>query len=102
MPESHRSSTHRRLLILNAVLLGGLAAVSLAPPAGAQSQTPPRARGEYALVGGEMSHGDSNAVYVLDAANRELVALVWEDSRHQIVGIGYRDLANDLFVEPQR
>ena len=93
----------RGLVALNAVLLAALAAVSVAPRAGAQAQTPPnRARGEYTLVGGEVSGASSHAIHVIDAANREMVTLVWEHSRSSLSGVGYRDLAADLTLDTQR
>lgn len=101
MTDTKRTGPRRGLLALNALLLAALGAVTFAPSAGAQNAVP-RARGEYSLVGGVVSGANSNAVYVLDSANRELIALLWDDSRRQINGIGYRDLANDLFIEPRR
>ncbi|MCC5822797.1 MAG: hypothetical protein LAT64_05280 [Phycisphaerales bacterium] len=91
----------RGLVVLNAVLLAALVGVSVVPHAGAQNQ-PNRARGEYTLVGGEISGGNSNAIYVLDAANREMIALLYEPSRRLIQGVGYRDLATDLVIDTQR
>lgn len=101
MTHTKRNGPRRGLLTLNALLLAALGAVTLAPSADAQNATP-RARGEYSLVGGGVTGGNANAVYVLDSANRELIALLWDNSRRQINGIGYRDLANDLFIEPRR
>ena len=101
MTHSKPNGPRRGLLALNALLLAALGAITLAPTAGAQSTTP-RARGEYSLVGGTVTGANANAVYVLDSANREIIALLWDDSRKQINGIGYRDLANDLFIEPRR
>lgn len=92
------------LVVLNLVLLGVLALITLAPRAGAQlsDPNPTRARGEYTLVGGETQSGNANAIYVLDTANRELVALRWNASTSTLEGIGYRDLAQDVFAEPDR
>lgn len=102
MANTRRPIARRGLVALNATLLLALGAVTLAPKAGAQGQPAPRPRGEYTLVGGQVMGANSNAIYVLDAANRELVTLMWDDSRKQIHGIGYRDLANDLIIDPQR
>lgn len=96
-----RPGVPRTLIALNLALLAALGGVSLAPRAGAQNQLD-RARGEYTLVGGMISGGNSNAIYVLDAANREMIALVYEQSRRTVQGVGYRDLATDLIVDPQR
>ncbi|MCA9302569.1 MAG: hypothetical protein KC996_00455 [Phycisphaerales bacterium] len=92
------------LMALNLALLSVLALITLAPRAGAQPSDPsaPRARGEYTLVGGQTSSGNSNAIYVLDTANRELVALRWNPNTSSLEGIGYRNLAQDVFAEPDR
>lgn len=92
------------LVVLNLALLGVLALITLAPRAGAQLSDPTaqRARGEYTLVGGQTSSGNSNAIYVLDTANRELVALRWNPNTSALDGIGYRNLAQDVFAEPDR
>lgn len=94
------------LVVLNLVLLGVLGAVTLAPGAGAQplrgDTQNPRVRGDYALVGG-VSLGDNAAtVYVLDSANRELVALRWNDSTKSLEGVGFRDLVRDANSDPDR
>lgn len=79
------------LIALNATLLVVLGIVSIA-----QAQPGARARGNYAMVGGEfLGGGGGNAVYILDAANQELIAVKWDDSRKVLDGIGYRDLSKD-------
>lgn len=94
--------TTGRLVALNAALLAILAIVTLAPPLVASGQQATRARGRYTMVGGEIQGGNSNAIYVLDAANQEMVALRWDDSRKTLLGIGYRDLNDDAQVRPGR
>ena len=92
------------LIVLNVVLLAGLGLVSLSPFAGAQSgmdQTN-RARGEYSVVGGATIGGVSSVIYVLDTANRELIALGWNDSTKSLEGVGYRDLSRDSSSDPDR
>ncbi len=92
------------LIALNVALLGGLGLVSLAPFADAQG-TPGqinRARGDYAVVGGATIGGVSGVIYVLDTANRELIALGWNDSTKSLEGIGYRDLSRDASSDPDR
>jgi len=98
------ASTRHRLIALNAVLLLALGAVTFAPHATAQSREngPMRPRGEYTIVGGEVTGANANALYVLDSANREVVGLLWDESRRQIRGLGYRDLAMDLLADPER
>lgn len=88
-------------MVLNAALLLVLGAVTFAPSAGAQSDSS-RPRGEYSVVGGEVTGSNTNGIYIVDSANRELVALLWDDSRRQLNGIGYRDLATDLIADPER
>lgn len=103
-PPKPTPSTRRNLIALNAVLLLALGAVTLAPSATAQNRDAGliRARGEYTVVGGEVNGATSNAIYVIDATNREMVGLLWDDSRRQIKGMGYRDLAMDLLADPER
>jgi len=100
-PHTPRPRFRRPLLALNAALLCACLAVTLAPTAGAQNQTT-RARGEYTMVGGEVNGSSSNAITVLDAANREMVTLLWDSSRRRLQGVGYRDLITDLVAENQR
>lgn len=96
-----RRSRTRALIGLNAVLLVALGAVSLTPDAGAQSATR-RPPGVYSLVGGELSSGNANGVYVLDSANREIILLRWDNARNTVEGLGYRDLNADVNAEPTR
>ncbi len=92
----------RALIGLNAVLLVALGAVSLTPNAGAQGQKSPRLPGIYSVVGGELSSGNANGVYVLDSANREMILLSWDNSRNKVNFLGYRDLNSDVNAEPTR
>lgn len=79
------------LILLNAVLLAALAGVSWSPAAEAQS----RARGSYLMVAGSVQGGDPEVVWLLDEVNEELVAVVWNRERGELVGLGYRDLGVD-------
>lgn len=63
---------------------------------------PTRARGSYALTAGKTNAGSWQAVYVLDAANQELVALRWDNARQQLVGLSYRNLRTDAADQPGR
>ncbi|PHQ81277.1 MAG: hypothetical protein COB69_04535 [Phycisphaera sp.] len=79
------------LIAVNVVLLVVLGAVSIAT-----AQPGNRARGDYAMVGGEiLGGGGGNAVYILDASNQELIAVKWDTSRKVLDGIGFRDLNRD-------
>jgi len=103
-PRAASPRTRRRgLVVLNLVLLGVLGAVSLTPNALAQLVTPnTRVRGDYMVVGGATINGVSSVIYVLDSANREMIALGWNDSTKSLEGIGYRDLVRDASSEPDR
>lgn len=94
------------LVALNLLLLAVLGAVTLAPRLEAQSMRGefqnPRVRGEYAIVGGDTLGETSSTVYVLDSANRELVALRWNESTKSLEGVGFRDLVRDANSDPDR
>ncbi|HCT46510.1 MAG: hypothetical protein CMJ35_00875 [Phycisphaerae bacterium] len=101
VPRSKRSG----LVVLNLFLLLVLGTVMLAPDVGAQIRGEiqnPRVRGEYALVGGETLGDNASTVYVLDSANRQLVALRWNDSSKSLEGVGFRDLVRDANSDPDR
>ncbi len=88
---------HRALLVLNGTLLGVLGLAALAPlsGAGAQPDTNRRGRGNYTMVGGEYTGGSSNAIFIVDAQNQEMVAVFWSQSQKTLMPLGYRDLAED-------
>jgi hypothetical protein len=90
----------RGLIALNGVLLAVLAAVVLAPASHAQRGV--RARGDYTMIAGRMLGGNSHAVYVIDAANQEMIAIKWNDTTKSFDGIGYRDLQTDAQMQPGR
>ena len=81
----------RALVVLNGLLLCLLAAVTFAPTADAQY----RARGAYTMSAGRVNGADSSAVYVVDTANQELIAVTYNPNTKVIDGIGYRNLAGD-------
>ena len=86
------------LLVVGAILLLGV--VVLQPQAEAQNANS-RKRGEYTLVSGDQNVGNSNAIFIVDAANQELVVLDW-DNQTGLVGLGYRDLNQDSQIRPGR
>lgn len=88
----------RGAMVVNGVLLALLGAVTLAPRADAQRGSG-RARGDYTMVSGRIQGGNSNVVYVLDAANQELIGLRWNESSKALEGVGYRDLQADAQAE---
>jgi hypothetical protein len=84
----------RRLAALNIALLAVLALVSVAARA-ERGQPVVRGRGDYTMVGGKIQGGTGNAVYIVDSANQQLIAVRWNDSRKALEGIDYRNLAQD-------
>lgn len=101
---NERGMNSRRLVTgANYVLAGAALAMVVVGLAGAQpggGQT--RASGQYTCVGGATIGGYTNVIYVLDSANREIVALKWNDGTKQLEGIGYRDLVTDIAKENDR
>lgn len=81
----------RSLLVINAALLCILAVVTLAPAATAQG----RVRGDYTMVGGGANGANSSLVYVIDAVNQEMIAVMYDTSNKNLTGVGYRNLAGD-------
>ena len=103
MPRPPRTpGRHTGLLALNGVLIVALGAVTLLPAseAGAQRSTAPgadirRARGDYTMVSGQFQGLAESGIYIIDAANQELVAVRWDRSRRNLAPIGFRDLSFD-------
>jgi hypothetical protein len=97
--------SNRGLLTLNAALLLALGAVVWGQAARAQNANVPdgaRARGNYTMISGRTLAGGSDAVYVLDGTNQELVALRWDAAKQGLAGIGYRNLSADSKAAPAR
>lgn len=106
----------KRLVWLNGVLLAALAVVTIGQRAGAQPgggagggrsggalSPADRARGDYTLVTGRMQGGTAGAVWILDAANQELLALSWDRTHDRFNIIGHRSVTNDARTrQPQR
>jgi len=90
----------RGLICLNAALVGVLGLVTLQPSASAQAGN--RAAGQYTMVGGQMNSGSSNAVWIVDAVNREMVVVRWDQGGRALEGIGYRSIVDDQFANPSR
>lgn len=90
------------LLGVNALLLVVLAVVTAAPSAQAQRGGQARARGQYTMVSGRVVGGNANTVFVLDAANQEMIGLSWNQTRKGLEGAGYRDLTLDSRATPER
>lgn len=81
----------RSLLVINVALLFILAIVTLAPSVSAQN----RRRGDYTLVGGGANGANSSVVYIIDAANQEMMVVMYDTTSKTLTGVGYRNLARD-------
>jgi hypothetical protein len=81
------------LILLNALLLVVLGAVTLGPGARAQSA---RSRGQYLMVGGRYVQNQAGVAYILDQSNQELISLSWNDSARNLFGVGYRSLPREI------
>lgn len=95
------------LLTLNVALAALLAVLwGVSHEAVAQPSSPSaaasRARGNYTMVAGRLRSGSTSAIYIIDAANQDVVALRWNDSRKALEGLGYRNLARDVGQAPGR
>ncbi|MHC5113065.1 MAG: hypothetical protein ACYTGP_01395 [Planctomycetota bacterium] len=94
VPTSEATPKRRRaggLIALNAGLLLVLGAVTFAPSADAQN----RVRGSYLMTAGGANGAISSVLYVVDTTNQEMIAVTYEPSQKNIIGIGYRDLVAD-------
>lgn len=89
-----KRNPHKGLIALNAILLGLLAIVTLAPGAEAQTKRK-RPVGQYAIVDGRIQGSAEAAIYVYDTSNQEMLALRWNSSRKVLQVLGHRDLAAD-------
>jgi len=94
--------TGRMMTRMNLVLAGGVVVLAVVGMAGAQATEARRVGGQYTCVGGQTLGGYTNVIYVLDSANREMVALRWNDATKQLEGAGYRDLVEDITKENDR
>lgn len=81
----------RGLLLVNAAMLALLAVVAFNASVDAQA----RNRGTYTMVGGGAQGVEPALVYVVDETNLQLVAVVFDQNRKQLRGVGYRNLAAD-------
>ena len=97
MPTERRTAVRasvselRAAVVVNAIGLALLAAVTFAPTAGAQY----RARGAYTMAAGRANGADSSVVYVVDTANQELIAVTYNPNTKLIDGVGYRHIGAD-------
>jgi hypothetical protein len=90
--------TRPRLVAINVSLLALLVVLTLIPLGGAgvgSGEQPDRARGDYTMVSGRIQGSNTHALYLVDAANQELVALRWDIGRNGLIPIGFRSLSAD-------
>ena len=86
------------LIALNAALMGVLVLVSL--PAGAWAQQgATRGRGNYTMVSDRVQGSSEDAVWIIDAANEEIMALRWDISKQDVQFIGYSPFS--MVPDPQ-
>ncbi len=86
---------YRALIALNCALLCVLGLIVLVPGEAEAQQAGARPAGQYAIVAGRIQGRTADALYVLDASNRELMALSWDGSRRRYVVIGYNNFGRD-------
>lgn len=82
------------LVSLNLVLLAVLAFGGIGKPA--QAQQSPRVSGRYGMVSGVVQNVYPGVVYIVDEANQEMVAVLWNETTQQFQGLGYRDFKSDI------
>jgi hypothetical protein len=80
------------LLALNAVLLGVLGTVALAPRV--QATNAP-ARSSYVMAAGNVKGQQMPVLFIVDEGSQELVGVSWDEQAKNLVGMGYRNLATD-------
>lgn len=86
----------RSLLVMNAALLILLAGVTVTQSIAQPGDTSiARARGDYTMVAGKSNIGGGTVAYVVDGANQEVIALKWDQTKQQMLGVGYRSLGGD-------
>ncbi len=96
-----RQKKYGALIALNAALVGVLLLVSLPSGATAQQQgAASRGRGDYTMVAGQTQGSSEDAVWIVDAANEELMALRWDISRQNFQFIAYAPFSTRDLTQP--
>ena len=85
----------RRLVALNVALLIVLGIVTFAGAQPGGTGAGPRGRGEYTMVSGRTQGSTTATIYILDAANQEVLALGWDRGNNKPDVVGHRSLADD-------
>jgi hypothetical protein len=94
-----RAASFRGLIALNALLLLVLAAVVLGARAQAQGARP---RGDYISVSGAVPGTNAEVVWIIDGVSQELLGISYDYNSKKLVGVGYRNLANDSAATARR
>ena len=82
------------LVLLNLVLLVGLAVVTLTPQSAGDQL---RGRGEYTMISGKTkARSNANVVWLADLSSGKLAALVYESGNERLTDIGRFDFSRDL------
>lgn len=87
------------LIALNAVLMAGFISRAVSDNSAiAQNPGAPGARrpGDYLLIPGEVTGGNSSVVYIIDTVNGELSAMVFDDSQRRLEVMPKIDMARDF------
>jgi len=94
---------YRGLIALNVAALGILCLITFAGSAAAQPSRE-RVAGEYTMVTGELQARTEDAIYIIDARNREMLALMWDRSQRSLepIGAGYRNFDADARANERR
>lgn len=88
---TRRLGAMHMLVAANIAALGFLAFVKLSVPAEAQS----RVRSTYSAASGRIEGTEVHALYIVDEATQEVVAVQWDPQKKQMRGLGYRNMQTD-------
>ena len=97
IPPTARAGVPTRLVAANAALLGILAVLTIAGMQTSADAQPAgqRSRGDYTILSGRYQGGTSSAVFVVDAANQEVLALTWNRTKNELEPVGMRSMLAD-------
>jgi hypothetical protein len=88
----HMKKTSRNgVIALNIVLVAILTVISLVP----ESEATFTAEQRYIALPSTASGVTTGIVYLMNTAQRELVAISWDHNKNSIVTLGYRNLSSD-------
>jgi hypothetical protein len=89
---SPRFGAMHLLVAANIAALGLLAIVELSAAAKAQQ----RPRGTFTAASGRIEGTETHALYVIDEATQEMIAVQWDPRAKQVKGLGYRSMGADM------